>query len=167
MHKIDRYVVIGAPSSPVWFKLVTSSIDQFIKSWYIAFFQAPFIPELLIRSFDFQAFDELKRNGVTDEDIEAYKYTFSQEGALTAPLNYYRANARFLNPTKPLKRPTEFSKGLYMLGEQEKYISMDSGQLQQKYSDNLQFKVIKGASHFCQQDAPEEINRLIREFLNE
>ena len=27
----------------------------------------------------------------TDEDMEAWKYTFGQPGAVTPPLNYYRA----------------------------------------------------------------------------
>lgn len=30
------------------------------------------------------------KGNITEEMIEAYKYVFSQPGALTAPLNYYR-----------------------------------------------------------------------------
>jgi pimeloyl-ACP methyl ester carboxylesterase len=35
----------------------------------------------------------------------------------------------------------------------------------QRIYDKLEFKLIKGGNHFAQQHAPEETNRLIREFL--
>lgn len=101
----------------------------------------------------------------TVEETEAYKYTFSQEGALTGPINYYRAAANFLFPDPPVPRPTSFVPGLFMLGEGDKYISRDAGQLAQQQYEKLDFKIIKGANHFSQQHAPEETNRLIREFI--
>ena len=36
-----------------------------------------------------QGLQKNKRN-FTEETMEAYKYVFSQPGALTAPINYYR-----------------------------------------------------------------------------
>lgn len=78
------------------------------------------------------------------EDVECFKYTFGKPGALTGPINYYRAGAKFLFPDPPLPRPTTFAPGLFMLGEGDKYISRDSGKMAQKCYDNLDFKLIKG-----------------------
>lgn len=100
-----------------------------------------------------------------EEDTEAYKYTFSKPGALTGPINYYRAAAKFLFPDPPLPRPSTFVPGLFMLGEGDKYIAKSNGKLAAEYYDNLEFKVIPDANHFAQQHKPEETNRLIREFL--
>jgi hypothetical protein len=108
----------------------------------------PYFPELALRLFDLKAFDEIKAGAMTDEDIEVYKYTFSKKGRFIGPLNYYRANTKFLNPDPPTKRPETFAKGLYMLGEHEKYISKKTGKVIQKYYDNLEFKVIKGKQLF-------------------
>jgi hypothetical protein len=47
----------------------------------------------------------------SEEDVEVYKYVYSKEGALTPPINYYRAAARFLFPDPPLLRPTSFVPG--------------------------------------------------------
>ena len=103
---------------------------------------------------------------ISQEDLEVYKYTFGQKGAFTGPINYYRANMKFLFPAAPTKRPLKFSRGLFLIGEKDYYISKDSAPLLQKYFVNLDFKVVKGANHFAQQHRPEETNRLIREFLN-
>lgn len=99
------------------------------------------------------------------EDTEVYKYTFGKPGALTGPINYYRAAANFLFPDPPLPRPSSFVPGLFMLGEGDKFISRDCGKLAQKFYDKLEFKIISGGNHFVQQHVPEETNRLIREFI--
>lgn len=124
------------------------------------------IPELAFKLFDFKLFEVLKSKSVTDEDIEAYKYTFSQADAIRGPINYYRANARFFTKLPYVQRPTNFAKGLYVLGEKDIYISKRSGKLLQKYYDNLEFKIMKNTQHFLQQENPEETNEFIRDFLN-
>ena len=163
MDMLDNYVMIGAPSSPVWNKLIVSSWKQFKMSWYMFFFQMPMLPEYAVCLNDM---DRFKVMDVDKEELEVYKYTFGQKGAFTGPMNYYRANMKFLNPTAPIKRPLKFSRGLFLLGEKDYYISKEVGPLLQKYFVNLDFKVVEGANHFAQQHKPEETNRLIREFLN-
>ena len=65
------------------------SFKQLRKLWNMFFFQLPYIPELYFQSDDFTVFPRLfhkKPDGlintdlVTDNDIEVYKYTFSQKG---------------------------------------------------------------------------------------
>ena len=102
---------------------------------------------------------------LNEEDIEAYKYTFSRPGALTGPINYYRAANKFLFPDPPLPRPSSFVPGLFMLGEDDKYILKSSGRMAKEYYDNLEFRIIPDANHFAQQHKPEVTNRLIREFI--
>ena len=54
---------------------------------YMFFYMLPYLPEIAVSAFDFMAFVKVLRrkkpkdiSPVTDEDIEAYKYTFSQPG---------------------------------------------------------------------------------------
>lgn len=165
MDTLDKYVMIGGPPSEVWHNLISHNVKQFLMSWYVFFFQMPFLPEFSTRLYDLKVFTVMKHS--SDEDLEAYKYTFSKEGAFTGPINYYRAATKFLFPDPPLKRPSSFVPGLFMLGEGDKYISRDSGKMAKKIFDNLEFKLIKGGNHFAQQQAPEETNRLIREFIEQ
>jgi hypothetical protein len=86
--------------------LLGSSIHQRIikKNYrYFFFFQLPFLPELYVKSYDYIGFAKMLRQGkgnsskVTSEDIEAYKYTFSQPG--TIPKKYIKnAGNTKLNP---------------------------------------------------------------------
>ncbi|MGH0161770.1 UNVERIFIED_CONTAM: hypothetical protein FKN15_077542 [Acipenser sinensis] len=74
--------------------------SQLMKSSYFFFFQLPQFPEFMFTINDFKAVKYLftsqttgiGRKGcrLTSEDMEAYMYVFSQPGALTGPLNYYR-----------------------------------------------------------------------------
>lgn len=163
MDTLERYVMIGGPPSEVWQKLVTSNVKQFLMSWYVFFFQMPFLPEFSTRLRDLAVFKVMKHK--TEEESEVYKYVFSKEGALTGPINYYRAAVKLLFPDPPLPRPSFFVPGLFLLGESDKYISRDSGKMAQRRYQNLEFGFIKGGNHFAQQHAPEETNRLIRDFL--
>ena len=162
MDMLDNYVMISAPSLPVLNELYVGSWKQFAESWYTFFFQMPMLPEYSMGLKDLAILKVLK----VDKDVlEVYKYTFGQKGALTASINYYRANMKFLNPDPSLERPLKFSRGLFLLGEKDYYISKDAASMMQKNFENLDFKVIEGANHFAQQNKPEETNRLIREFL--
>lgn len=163
MDTLEKYVMIGGPPSEVWNKLITANVKQFLMSWYVFYFQMPYLPEFSSSLNDLRIFNVMQNKD--EEDTEAFKYTFSRDGAFTGPINYYRAAVNFLSPDPKVPRPSTFVPGLFMLGENDKYISRDSGKLSQKRYDNLDFKIIKGANHFAQQHAPEETNRLIREFI--
>lgn len=154
--------MIGGPPSEAWQKLILKSPKQFLMSWYIFFFQMPFLPELVLSLDDFKLFNAMKLGD--KEDLECFKYTFGKPGALTAPINYYRA-IRILYPDRKLPKPKNYSPGILLLGEYDRYISRETGKLAKIELDNLDFKLINGANHFCQQHKPDETNRMIREFL--
>jgi hypothetical protein len=78
----------------------------------------PFLPEYSTRLHDLQIFKAMQ---TSEEDMEVYKYVFSKEGALTGPINYYRAAAKFLFPDPPLPRPSTFVPGLFMIGNTSIY----------------------------------------------
>ena len=53
-------------------------------SWYMVFFQCPFLPEIFFRSSDLTIFDgivkEMKNDDDPEEIKEAYKYAFRDPG---------------------------------------------------------------------------------------
>lgn len=127
----------------------------------------PWLPETSVRLFDLKALNFIgyQSSEVTREDVEVYKYVFGKDGALTSPINYYRANFSFHKKVVHPK-PENFAPGLYLVGERDLYISKDSGPRLQKQFKNLEFKIVDKANHFCQQDKPEEVNKLMRDFLS-
>lgn len=164
MDTLFTYIMMGGPPRDVHRTLAATEKDQFSKMWYIYFFQGPCLPELSLRSNDLAVFKEMKSGPTTNEDIEAYKYTFGEKGAFTPPLNYYRAN---MMSAASKSKPERYEKGLFLLGDQDKYISPSCGPLAEKRIPNLKFQLLENCNHFCQQSDPKKVNEVMRQFLRE
>lgn len=166
MNMVSKYVMMGAPSARVWRENMTW--EQFRMSWYIFYFQMPMLPEFTVSLRDYDMMRVIGNHkfskNFTEEDLEAYKYTFSKPGALTGPINYYRRNLD-LSDEHQSPKINDYSPGLFILGENDLYISKSSGSHLQRQFQNLRFETVVGANHFVQQDAPEKTNELMREFL--
>ena len=148
------------------------SLRQFAASWYMFFFQLPYLPEFLLGLNDFallrRALKETtaERGLIADADIEVYKKAWSEPGALTAMLNYYRANvlSRLLKPSgieKKITVPT-----LFVYGQQDTAIVPESVRgvgdvIDAKFEQFL----VPTAAHWIQQEIPNEINDILLEFL--
>jgi pimeloyl-ACP methyl ester carboxylesterase len=144
---------------------------QLQRSWYIFFFQLPWLPEWVIRAGNFAGLErsfrqEPVRPGTfSDEDIQLYKQALARPGALTAALNYYRAVFRYdrkeiHRTVGPIQVPT-----LLIWGERDRYLGTRLTQGLEAWVPNLQVCRLASASHWVQNDAPDEVNRLIIEFL--
>ncbi len=75
------------------------------------FFLLPRLPELALSARNFQAIRDMfklrpaRKPAFTDTDIEQYIDALSQPGALTAALNYYRANFTMANAHRFARSP--------------------------------------------------------------
>lgn len=82
---VAKYIFMGSPSLEVYSQLFRSSFDQFPRSWFIVFFQMPFIPEIFMSRGDFASFSVIWNTQVShnfiEEYQEAYRHVFSQPGA--------------------------------------------------------------------------------------
>jgi pimeloyl-ACP methyl ester carboxylesterase len=96
---VERLAVLNAPH-PRAYRRELRSLDQLLRSWYVFFFQLPRLPEAAIRAFDYAVLERVLRRGPTRPDafepdeIAAYKAALDRPGALTAAVNWYRANLR-------------------------------------------------------------------------
>ena len=148
------------------------SLRQFAASWYIFFFQLPYLPEWLLSANEFALLRRTlkettaERGVIADADIEVYKKAWAEPGALTSMLNYYRANVlgRFLRPSgieKKITVPT-----LFVYGQQDTAIVPESVRgigdvIDAKFEQFL----VPTAAHWIQQEIPNEINDILLEFL--
>lgn len=89
-------------------------------------------------------------------------FWFYITGALTGPINYYRAafgNIAKVSKTK-INVPT-----LVIWGDPDTALDTELAHLAGEYVTNLTVKVIENSDHFVQVDRPKECNTVIREFL--
>lgn len=176
---IDKYIVMNGPNAKVFMQLSKSSTsNQSSKSWYMYLFQVPYLAELYVSFADLALFKIIllghKKSSpfVSSEDIEAYKYTFSQPGSLTPPLNYYRAFFRSVilkglnrknrrEKTENVLRP----RGLYIFGAKDVAIDIKCVDLLKEQVERLDTLIIDEGNHFVQQDEPIAVNKAMRNFL--
>jgi epoxide hydrolase 4 len=146
---------------------------QLAKSWYILFFQLPWLPELLVHVGGWwgwrRLFEREARPGVyTPEDIERYVEAWSRPGAPTAMLNYYRAALR-QSPRRaearirPVEAPT-----LVIWGQRDVHLGAELAEPERADVPNLERVVrLPEASHWVHQDEPEQVSELLVEFFSE
>ena len=98
-----------------------------------------------------------------EDEIECYKYYFGKKGAMTGPINYYRANFTVTNP-KPF--PDMIDTPTFVIwGRKDAYLSEELARCD-NYVTNFRYQYIDEGSHFVQFSHPNEVNELIHDFVN-
>ncbi len=90
---VDKLIVMNIPHPRrMMDHMLAGFWQQILASWYIFFFQLPFLPELNCKIEDYgimrgaflsKAMGLKNRKNMTDVDIEAFKYSASQKGKET------------------------------------------------------------------------------------
>jgi pimeloyl-ACP methyl ester carboxylesterase len=133
------------------------------KAWYMLLFQFPEAEELLQRN-DWAL---LREWAASHPDLENVIADASRPGALTASLNWYRANmhpGRELEPARALPHAGVDTLGVWSSGDA--YLLEHGMQGSGDFVDGRwRYERIEGASHWMQLDAPDRVNELLLEFL--
>ena len=168
---VEKLIVMNLPH-PAKFRAGLKTWEQLQKSWYIFFFQIPFLPELIFQANNYQAIASgfidmaIDKSAFTTEDLSAYKDAAAKPGALTAMINYYRANFN-IPPDNNMARnygildiPT-----LMIWGEEDTALGKELTYGTDAYVSNLELKYIPNCSHWVQQEQPDLVNQYMRDFL--
>src|SRR5205823_4526387 len=97
-ERVTRAAILNAPHPGTLRRYARAHPRQALKSWYVAYFQLPYLPELGLRAGGFwglrRALRRTLRPGTfTTEDFGLYREAWAQPGALTAMLNWYPRRA--------------------------------------------------------------------------
>ena len=143
---------------------------QLLRSWYMFLFQIPRVPELILgggRVPRMLRRAMVRKDALTDEDAARYAAAFEEPGALTAALDYYRAAFRRLPRARHERHPPLVTAPTLVLwGERDVALRVQLiADVHRRVSGPLRVERLPGAGHFVQQDAPEEVNRYLGEFL--
>jgi pimeloyl-ACP methyl ester carboxylesterase len=165
---LHRLGIINVPHPSVIKRFLQRDFEQMRRSLYALFFQLPWLPEMSMRFGNWWgAALAIRRSGkpnaFTDEDIEKYKESWSQPGAMTAMLNWYRAAVRY--------RP-EITNGmqvhvrtLILWGVQDFALSRRMARPSLDYCDDGNLIFFPDATHWVQREEADEVNRRLLEFL--
>jgi len=164
--RVERLVVLNAPHPNVAGAYMRSHPSQMVRSLYVGFFQLPFVPETMLSANRYRSLkDALLRTSrpgtFSDEDIAAYEKTWSQPGALTAMLNWYRAL-----PFKPdMKDATVRPPILVIWGSKDRFLEKGLAEASLALCEKGSIRWIETATHWVQHEEPEAVNAALLDFL--
>jgi epoxide hydrolase 4 len=172
VRPLDKLVIMNVPH-PARMAEGLRTWAQIKKSWYIFFFQIPWLPEALIgrrgaavikRMFYDMAVD---KTHFTPDVLEAYRANAALPGALTAMINYYRAATRGpdfaryrRDVVKPITTPI-----LMIWGEADSALGVELTDHYEGLVTDLTLKRLPGVSHWVQQEAPDKVNAILGDWL--
>ncbi len=178
---LEKLVIINAPHPAVFARELLNNPEQQKASQYMLLFRSPQAERILSENSYARLVDVLSQFGskwkMTEEVRLKYIEAWSQPGALTGGLNYYRASPLY-PPTSPediqkiksiLNLPRELLAvkvpSLVIWGEEDQ--ALLSGNLDglEEYVDDLTVKRIPDGTHWVSHEQPQRVNALIRDFL--
>ncbi len=169
-ERVGRLVILNVPH-PERFSRGLRTPRQLLKSSYAFFFQIPWLPERVLRARDFAVVRSVFRNDPVrpgtfgEDDIDRYVEALSRPGALTAPINYYRALARRAPAlARKLRRRIE-APVLVIWGQRDLFLVPELARPDPALVPDVRVERLPDASHWVQQDRPERVNALLLEFL--
>jgi len=132
---------------------------QALQSSYMAFFQLPWLPELVLPRVLRRG---LARSGLPDAAADRYLRRLREPGALTAALNWYRALPWSLSaPTGPIPVPTTF-----VWGRADPAVSRTAAELTGRHVQGRYRFEILDAGHWLPETRPADIATLIVDATN-
>ncbi|MDZ7344252.1 MAG: alpha/beta hydrolase [candidate division KSB1 bacterium] len=167
-QRVERLAVLNCPHPLAMRRHLLHNRAQRRKSWYIFFFQLPFLPEWRIRRNNWwvarRTLQATSRPGTfSDADIELYRQAWSQPGAITAMLNWYRAALRKKLQRVASSRVTVPT--LLIWGAKDRFLGRELAQSSIDLCDDGQLVFIETATHWLQHEEPARVNELLIKFM--
>lgn len=160
---VEKLIIVNGPHPMAMQHQLHNSLDQIVKSWYFVAFQAPCVPEAFFRANDMRALDKVHAV-YSDEERDAFKYTFGKPGALTGPINYYRASFR-RHSAGGLQFRRLAIPALVVWGKRDFALTEGLAALSLDYAMGGRVEYVSDAGHWVQRERPEVVNGHIRHFL--
>jgi pimeloyl-ACP methyl ester carboxylesterase len=166
-ERISRAVILNAPHPATLWRHARSHPSQLLKSWYVAYFQLPVVPELALRAGGFWVLRRVLRRSSRPgsfpaAELRRYREAWAQPGALTAMLNWYRAlpwYARSLPATR-IRVPVRV-----IWGDGDAFLDRGLAEAGIALCERGEVFHLAGASHWVQHEDPDRINRMLIDFL--
>jgi pimeloyl-ACP methyl ester carboxylesterase len=172
---VSKLVTMQVPPPAAW--RANFTWRQLRHSWYMFFFQLPRLPEAWASANDFARVAKMyretsaRKNAFTDEDIDVYKEALRQPGALTAGINYYRANVFKSLFRGGVETPKEDDgrirvPTLFIYGEQDQAVLPATVRDVGRFIDAPYSELrIPDSAHWVQNEAVSEVNEALLRFL--
>ena len=167
VRELEALVVMNLPH-PTRFKQALAHAPQRKRSLYALFFQLPWLPERVLAARNARAIAEAFRGMAVDKSrfpepvLDVYRRQALEPGALTAMLNWYRAN-RFAQSFGD-NFPILDTRTLMIWGTQDTALGLETTARTEELVRDFTLRYLP-VSHWVQQEAPEAVNEILEAWL--
>jgi pimeloyl-ACP methyl ester carboxylesterase len=178
---LEKLIIINCPHPAIFARELRTNPAQQKASQYMLMFRSPQAEDILsagnFTNLSRAVFDSTTRaDAYSEADREAYLAAWSQPGALTGGLNYYRA-AQIGPPesgatVESIRTFTEAASWtvkiptLVIWGEQDHALMIGNLEGMEQFIPDLQIRRIPNASHWVVHEEPQLVNQYMREFID-
>jgi epoxide hydrolase 4 len=169
----ERLIVMNAPHPAAMMRELRTP-EQLRKSWYVFFFQLPWLPEYALLRNHANEVGRMLRGAAVQKEVfprevtAKFQEAMSKPGVMTAALNYYRQMFRSLprqsgqpaGSTPRITAPT-----LLIWGEQDIALGLPLTEGLEQWVNDIQVRRIPDGGHWVQQEKPELVNSFMLDFL--
>ncbi|MFC4449905.1 alpha/beta fold hydrolase [Halorussus aquaticus] len=174
---VSQLGVLNAPHPERYRRELRRNPEQWSRSSYVLYFQLPWLPERTLGARNCAGVAEMFRETAgpdtfSETDLRRYREAACRPGALTSALDYYRAffrenlrrEARRLvgggPPDRRVRAPT-----LLVWGERDPALGVELTEGLERWVPDLRVERLPEATHWVQNDNPDEVSDLLVEFF--
>ncbi len=166
-ERIDRLAILNVPHPTAFLQFLPQSPVQLARSWYVAFFQLPTLPEIALRQAGTWALRRSSAPGTfSDADLARYQTAWDRPGRAHGMISWYRALARRV-PSLQIDDPTVRVPTLILWGEDDAFLDARLAARSAAFCPDVRLHTLPGVSHWIQHEAADTVNRQLLAFLDE
>jgi pimeloyl-ACP methyl ester carboxylesterase len=154
--RVDRLAALNVPHLAAFEAALRSSPEQLLRSWYVAAFQVPVLPEAISRLGNYRAMtrglvDSSRPGTFSEADLDRYRRAWDRPGALTGMVNWYRAVARYGSRTD---RERVAPETLVLWGARDRFLTRSLADDSLAFCENGRLRVLEDATHWLHHEVP-------------
>jgi pimeloyl-ACP methyl ester carboxylesterase len=166
-QRVAKLAILNVPHPSVMFRYIRKNPRQLRRGWYMFLFQLPWLPEKIFSAFHFalgaRALTGSSRPGTfSSEALALYREAWSQPGALTGSMNWYRAAFRHRSP---FPDPTVHVPTKIIWGERDAFLLFEMARASLKYCADAELLSFSDATHWVHQEEPARVAQLLIDFF--
>lgn len=170
-NRTRKLVVMNVPHPAAFQKHIRSSVAQLRRSWYMFFFQIPYLPEWGLTRNNAATMTKMMRSSslpdtFSEEDLATYRQAWLQPNAMRSMIHWYRAllrsGGRGSGATRRISVPT-----LILWGKQDIALGFEMAEDSLNWCDDGRLIAYENATHWVQNDLPHEVNQALIAFLGQ
>ena len=158
-ERLRRMAIANVPHPAIFRSYLKTHSAQMLKSWYAMFFQLPGIPEQFVKAGNWKFLIGALPNYWEEDRYDRYRKAWSQPGASTAMINWYRATfgkSGTSRKSESIQPPT-----LIIWGKNDPHLSHQMASLSLEHCQDGELVLFEDATHWVQHDKAPEVSQLL------